>query len=121
MGFESLFHYKFHFLFDSGRVGDGFLAHNFHIVTQFNFGERDWEESELHFFLLIFFFVKALHPSQSFLLLISEMDRHYHLINGFNVFILNLLWMLDVVSDLIHENIRVIDVSSGELFRPISF
>jgi hypothetical protein len=49
------------------------------------------------------------------------MDRHYHLINGFNMFILNLLWMLDIVSDLIHENVRVIDVSSGELFRPVSF
>ncbi len=121
MGFQSLFHYKFHFLFDSGGVGDGFLAHNFHIVTQFNFGERDWEESELHFFLLIFFFVKALHTSQSFFFFVSEMDRDHHLINCFNVFILNLFWMLYVVSDLVHENIRLLNVGCGELFRAFSF
>ena len=121
MSFKSLFYYKFHFLFNSGGVGYGFLAHDFHIVTQFDFGERDWDESELHFFLLIFFFVKALHTSQSFFFFISEMDRDHHLINCFNVFILNLFWMLDIVSDLIHEDVRLIDISSGKLFRCFSF
>lgn len=42
------------------------------------------------------------------------MDGHYHLFNGLDLFILNLLGMLNVVGDLIHVDVRLLDVRYRE-------
>jgi hypothetical protein len=88
VSFKSLLHYLFHFLLHSRGVCDGLFAHNLHIVTEFHLGEGDRHEAELNFLLLIFFFIKTFHASESFLFLVSEMERDYQLINSFNVVIL---------------------------------
>jgi hypothetical protein len=88
VSFKSLLHYLFHLLLYSRGVCDGLFAHNLHIVTELHLGKGDRDEAELDFLLLIFFFIKSFHASESLLLLVSEMERDHQLINSFNVFIL---------------------------------
>ena len=121
MSLKSLLHNLLHLLFHSWWVSYRFFSHYLHIVTELHFWKRDRHETKLYFLLLILFFVKALHSSKSFLLLFSKMNRNYHLINSFNLFILNLLWMLNVMSDLFHEYVRLINISCWKLLWSFSF
>ena len=111
---ESLLNNLLDFLFDPRRISDGFFAHDFHVVAELDLRQGCWEKAQLHFLLLVLLLVKALHPTKLLLLLLCQVNGNDHGFNLFDVIVLQLPRMLDVMSDLFKVNVLVPNLSVWE-------
>lgn len=99
--FQAHFDDALHLVLHAGGVGDGFLAQHFHVVAQLQLGQGRRQQAKLDALRLVLLFLYALHFAYPLFLFGRQVDRNKHLVDVFNVVILDGHWVLHVVGDFL--------------------